>query len=154
MKTILSILGIGLFVFALTPKSSAQLSARRITQKAVNANAAENQALKKALKDPGSTTSQPPAGGVAPANPPQRVITPVVPEKTPEQKAKLLQKTIEFQKKRAEAGSPTSQYDLGMRYLNGDGLEKNPELAKKWLKAAATNGNSQAVKQLEELDKK
>ena len=78
-------------------------------------------------------------------------MTNVVPEKTKEQKDEMLRKTIEFQKKRAEAGAPSAQYDLGMRYLTGDGLEKDPKLARKWLYSSATNGNSQAVKKLKEL---
>lgn len=137
---------------AFTFDASGQVSARRITKRAVDANAAENRALNHALSAPvqqPASTATPPS---APAAIPAPVVTNAVPEKTPEQKAQLLQKTIEFQKKRAAAGAPTAQYDLGMRYLNGDGLEKNPELAQKWLKAAATNGNSQAVKKLKELN--
>jgi TPR repeat protein len=136
-------------VFTIT--ASGQVSARRITKRAVDANAAENRALNHALSTPAqqpAPTATPPR---APAAVPAPVLTNTVPEKTPEQKAQLLQKTIEFQKKRAAAGAPTAQYDLGMRYLNGDGLEKNPELAQKWLKAAAANGNSQAAKKLQEL---
>lgn len=65
-----------------------------------------------------------------------------------------VRKTVEFQKKRAEDGSTTAQYDLGMRYLTGDGVEKDPETARRWLEAAAKAGHSQAAKKLEELGKK
>lgn len=128
----------------LSSSASAQVTARRVTKKITDANAAANQVNQPA----------PPAPVPVPVVAPPKVLTNAVPEKTPEQKAKILQKTIEFQKQRAEAGAPTAQYDLGMRYLNGDGIEKNLELAQKWLHSAATNGNTQAVKKLEELNKK
>ena len=139
-------------VFTIT--ASGQVSARRITKRAVDANAAENRALNHALSTPAQQSAPTATPPRAPAAVPAPVLTNTVPEKTPEQKAQLLQKTIEFQKKRAAAGAPTAQYDLGMRYLNGDGLEKNPELAQKWLQAAATNGNTQATKELQELNRK
>ena len=65
--------------------------------------------------------------------------------------AEITQKIVESQKKESAAGSAVSQYDLGVRYLKGDGVEKNEELALRWLKVAATNGNDQAAKLLGEL---
>ncbi len=76
------------------------------------------------------------------------------PGKTEKEKDELLRKTIEYQKKRAGEGSATSQYDLGMRYLKGDGLDKDLELARKWLTMSADGGNNQAREKLLELDKK
>jgi TPR repeat protein len=38
-----------------------------------------------------------------------------------------------------------------MRYLNGDGVQKDLAAARKWLQAAATNGHTLAPKKLEEL---
>jgi TPR repeat protein len=99
----------------------------------------------------------PPPAAARSAPPTTQVITStnqVTPQKTDEEKAELLKKTIEFQKRRAAEGSATSQYDLGLRYLNGDGLEKNPEEARKWLELSAKGGNNQAKAKLEELDKK
>ena len=78
----------------------------------------------------------------------------VVPGKTDKEKEELVRKTVEYQKQRAEEGSATSQYDLGMRYLKGDGVEKDLELARKWLTKSAEGGNSQAKEKLSDLDKK
>ena len=115
---------------------------------------------------PGSSPSAP-APAAKPASAPVTMIVPTqtntnatnlffnaVPGKTEKEKDELLRKTIDYQKKRAEEGSATSQYDLGMRYLKGDGLEKNLELARKWLTKSADGGNSQAKEKLSNLDKK
>jgi TPR repeat protein len=77
---------------------------------------------------------------------------PVDPEKEKAEKAAAVKRTVEFQKKRAEAGSETAQYDLGMRYLNGDGVEQDLTLARKWLKASAEKGHKFAAKKLAELE--
>jgi hypothetical protein len=68
-------------------------------------------------------------------------------------KEETTQKIVEWQKKEAATGSAISQYDLGVRYLKGDGLEKDEQLALHWLKVAATNGNDQAVKLLSDLSR-
>ncbi len=123
---------------------------------------AQARKLTRRVVNPENTPGRPPQPGTPPppvttAPPPPRspqVVTNVVSEKTKEQKDELLKKTIEFQKKRAEAGAPSAQYDLGTRYLKGDGVEKDLDLAKKWLTLSAKNGNNQAVKKLSELDKK
>ena len=108
----------------------------------------------------------PPAGGsntnaAAPANarpvPPPIIIQappppPPDPEKEKAKNEEVLKHTIEFQKMRAENGSETAQYDLGMRYMNGDGLDKDPVLARKWLSASAKQGNTSAAKKLAELN--
>lgn len=131
---------------------SAKAQARNLTRRVVNP---DNTSVRPSQPGvPAPTPPPPPARPVAPVPHPQAVVTNVVPEKTQEQKDELLRKTVEFQKKRAEAGAPSAQYDLGMRYLKGDGVEKDLDLAKKWLNASATNGNSQAIKKLEELNKK
>ncbi len=49
------------------------------------------------------------------------------------------------QVQRAQAGDPTDQYNLGLRYLTGQGVEKNPDLARRWIQAAATNSNPEAA---------
>ena len=139
----------GLFVliaiFTIDFKADAQ--AQRLTRRIVN----PDHTLKTPNAPSAPAASQVIPSAPTPTQPPQAVV---VPEKTAEQKAELLRKTIEFQKTRAESGAPSAQYDLGMRYLTGDGVEKDSVLAKKWLNASATNGNSQAVKKLEELRKK
>lgn len=61
-------------------------------------------------------------------------------------------RVLEFQLKRAEVGSPTAQYELGIRYLTGKGVEKNLVEARKWLEAAAKQDNVWAKRKLKELD--
>ena len=60
-------------------------------------------------------------------------------------------KIIAFQKKNAADGLPSAQFDLGMRFLTGNGVEKNPATARKWLAAAAKQGHSEAARKLETL---
>ena len=43
---------------------------------------------------------------------------------------------------RAEAGDPIAQYDLGMMYLDGDGVGKDSKEAVKWFRKAADQGNA------------
>jgi TPR repeat protein len=73
--------------------------------------------------------------------------------KTEAEKQEELKRTIAFQQRCAEQGKPTFQYDLGLRYLKGDGVEQNLETARKWLKLAADRGHSGAKKKLEEMEK-
>jgi TPR repeat protein len=105
----------------------------------------------KRLNAPPATTPAPAPAPSAPAKPYRTPLPAVDPVKAQAEKDAQLQRTIEFQKKRAEDGSPTAQYDLGLRYLSGDGVEKDIDLANKWLKAAAKNGNKDAEKKLAEL---
>ena len=88
-----------------------------------------------------------------PSNSPTTSTTVVIQvrERSPAEQQAMMQRAVEFQKQRAAAGSDTAQYDLGVRYLKGDGVEANPEQARYWLERAATNGNSLAVKKLEEI---
>jgi TPR repeat protein len=75
------------------------------------------------------------------------------PEKAREEKEASARKTADFVKQRAEAGSATAQYDLGKRYMTGDGIEKNFTEARKWLEAAAKQGEENATSKLEVLAK-
>jgi len=63
----------------------------------------------------------------------------------------LTTKIIEFQKKRAAEGSPSAQFSLGVRYLNGDGVERNLEKGKVLLEMSAEQGNQQAKEKLKEV---
>ena len=140
-----------IFLLSFLMHGVAHAQARNLTKRIVNPDNTLKTAPQPGLDQaPSAAPANPVAGAARPA----QIVTNTVPEKTKEQKAETLRKTVEFQKKRADAGAPTAQYDLGIRYLTGDGVEKDGELARKWLKAAATNGNSQAVKKLAELDKK
>jgi len=69
------------------------------------------------------------------------------------QREAILKRTIEFQKKRAEQGSAVAQFDLGKRFLTGDGLEQNLQEAKKWFEAAAKQNHAGAAAKLEEVKK-
>jgi len=55
--------------------------------------------------------------------------------------------------KRAEKGEPNAQYQLGMRYVNGEGIGKDPQKAATWLKKAAEQNNPQAQYQLGKMYK-
>ena len=67
-------------------------------------------------------------------------------------KAELDRRVVAFQKKRALEGSPSAQYELGMRYLKGDGVVKDMVTARKWLADAVRGGSTEASKKLTELD--
>jgi TPR repeat protein len=44
----------------------------------------------------------------------------------------------------AEAGNTAAQYNLGLRYRNGDGVLANRAASEKWLRKAAAGRNRQA----------
>jgi len=54
-------------------------------------------------------------------------------------------------KKNAEAGDATAQWDLAVKYGNGDGVPKDFNQAFDWLKKAAANGNPSAQFKLGDL---
>ncbi len=62
------------------------------------------------------------------------------------------QKAFEAQMKRAEQGSSYAQYELAVRYLTGNGVEKDESAGRSWLEEAARNGSSDAVRKLQSLD--
>jgi TPR repeat protein len=101
---------------------------------------------------------QPPANSTLPPGP---TVTPApsVPAaavtnsaKARAEKDAATKRTVEFQRKRAEAGSTSAQYDLGMRHLTGDGVEKNLAEARKWFTAAAKQDHLWSKKKLAELE--
>ena len=47
-----------------------------------------------------------------------------------------------------EPRTPEAMYNLGLRYYNGEGLEKNPYAAVRWFREAAELGNSHAMNSL------
>lgn len=69
---------------------------------------------------------------------------PPVQQLTDEQKRATQSKVIAYQLSQASNGYPSFQYEIGKRFLNGDGVEANRDLALHWLRAACTNGNEQA----------
>jgi hypothetical protein len=85
---------------------------------------------------------------------------PIVPEESDRKKKQKAErdrqnyKTLIWQLERAQAGSPIAMRSIGMRYLTGDGLEKNETKAREWLKKGADGGDSGAIKELARLDAK
>ena len=60
-------------------------------------------------------------------------------------------KTFKLLKSDAEAGSPTAQYDLAKRYLDGRGCVFDTNEAIRWLKLSSSGGNAAAAKRLDEV---
>src|SRR5688500_12253075 len=94
--------------------------------------------LTKRINPPATAPAQPArpvAPGVVPAPPadPAKV-------KAGHDQAEL--KRLEYQKKRAGEGSPIAQFDLGLRYMKGNGVEQNLTEAVKWFELAEKNGNT------------
>ncbi len=112
--------------------------------------------------DPNAAPRRPAAPNPSPL-PPGPVVTPppavpatpaVTGTNTARQTAAQLAaqaRALELLRKRAEAGSASDQYELGMRYLTGRGLQTNPVEAARWLGAAARQDHYWARKKLEEL---
>jgi TPR repeat protein len=57
-----------------------------------------------------------------------------------------------YQRERAQKGNPESQYALGLRYLDGNGVMQSDALAREWLAKASANGNLKARAKLRALD--
>jgi len=90
-----------------------------------------------------------------PALPPlEEVLAPRTPAVRPASQSKddTRRRVLESQFVRAGEGSESAQFDVGMRYLSGDGVAKDADLARTWLTEAALNGHSKAAKKLAELD--
>ena len=69
-------------------------------------------------------------------------------------RARLNHNALMWQLERAQAGSATAMRSIGMRYLTGDGLEKDEVKAREWLKKGAAGGDTAAQKELTRLDAK
>jgi len=92
-----------------------------------------------------------PMGGAMPQA--SRVL--VRPVLTEEQRmarqAELDVRVLAFQQEQARKGSASAQLALGRRYRDGEGVERNFELAGVWLESALGNGASEAKKDLAQL---
>lgn len=77
---------------------------------------------------------------------------PAAKAKSDAEKAEEQQRVIIFQKERAVAGKAWAQYDLGLRYLKGDGVAQDQDAARKWLAAAASQGHEDARQRLRRLN--
>jgi len=102
---------------------------------------------------PASRPAPPPPAAVPSPN---NAAVPAPPPPADAEKAKqeALRKTIEFQKKRAAEGSPSAQYELGLRYLKGDGVDKDEAAGMKLLEESAKQDYTLAKKKIEELKEK
>jgi len=60
-------------------------------------------------------------------------------------------KSVIWWQQAAELGDSSAQSELGYAYLNGNGISRDLELAKKWLTLAADQGNEWAQEGLDEL---
>lgn len=60
---------------------------------------------------------------------------------------------LESQKQNAAKGMPESQYVLGVRYLNGIGVEKDEAKGRELLQKAADQGHAKSRLKLKEIDK-
>jgi TPR repeat protein len=59
-------------------------------------------------------------------------------------------KKLQWETERAEKGSDSMQYTLGMHYLKGEGAPQDLKKARKWLEASAKQNNPDAKKALAE----
>ncbi len=148
MKRVLPICLSAAILLAVGQEVSAQ-SARQLTRRVVP-----------------PSNNPPPGGGASafkPAPAPPAVVpgtnNPAVPAPPPPADAEkarqeTLRKTVEFQKKRAAEGSPSAQYELGVRYLTGDGVETDEAAGLKLLEESAKQDYTLAKKKLEEIKEK
>jgi hypothetical protein len=58
---------------------------------------------------------------------------------------------IKFEQDQAAKGSATYQRRLGLRYIKGNGLEKDPDKGREWLLKAASQGDTEAADELKKL---
>lgn len=105
---------------------------------------------------PQSAVAQPPAAVAAPPTPMVMAPPPAPTEadlaKAAAEKEAADKRLLDFQRQRAEGGSPSAQYELGLRYLTGNGVEVSLAEARRWLAASANQDNSAAQRKLKELD--
>ena len=57
---------------------------------------------------------------------------------------------IEWYRKAADQGDADAQYNIGLCYANGDGLEEDMTMAMEWYRKAAKRGNAEAQRAIEE----
>jgi TPR repeat protein len=99
---------------------------------------------------PASARPAPGAAGAAAAVTSQAPATAADLEQKQMEQSAEEKKKLQWQMERAEKGSDPSQYALGMRYLEGKGVEKDLKKARKWLTESAKQGNADAKKALTE----
>ena len=95
--------------------------------------------------------TNPPPALAAPAPAPLRVFPSPVRAQPSLDKAELDRRVVAFQKQRAADGFSSAQFELGLRYLEGRGVEKDLAIARMWLSLAAKAGEINAQRKLSEL---
>ena len=148
MKRVLAICFSAAVLFAGGPEVSAQ-SARQLTRRVVPPS---NNTPPRSGAPASNPAPAPPA--VVPGTNNTAVPAPPPPADAEKAKQETLRKTIEFQKKRAAEGSPSAQYELGLRYLTGDGVEMDEAAGLKLLEESAKQDYTLAKKKLEQIKEK
>ena len=54
-------------------------------------------------------------------------------------------KVLAYQISQAKKGAAYAQFELGLRYISGNGVETNSTIGRDWISKAAAQGDSQAV---------
>jgi len=87
---------------------------------------------------------------VPPAGVPAAVAT-NAPTKPLTERELAAKKGFDADLQKAKTNNATAQYNLGFRYLNGDGVTADDLEGRKWLQAAAKQGHAAASRTLKEL---
>lgn len=61
------------------------------------------------------------------------------------------QRALPLMQREAELGNPHAQYTLGYMYYYGRGVQQNLDLALKWIRQAAAQGDARALEALSSL---
>lgn len=69
------------------------------------------------------------------------------PSRPPVQSVDPLQRLVS----QAQSGDAYAQFDLGMKYANGEGVKKDPAMAMEWIQKAAGGGDARALVHLARL---
>lgn len=91
-----------------------------------------------------AANSHTPPGTPSPSLQPRRPLAPLPRQSDDETRRKVL----EFQQRRAAEGSAQAQFDMAIRYLEGDGVERNPARGRELLEQSAKGGFEPAAKKL------
>jgi TPR repeat protein len=157
MKAVLLLLCVAAVATAFPVRAQSYYNPRRVTDKAKQAQQQQQKQIQQAVQ-PTPPTPQAPTQQVVPVPPQPRPLPvavpakPVDPEKAAAEKEAAAKRLLAYQKEQAEKGSAVSQFDLGMRYLKGDGVEQDEKLGREWIEKSAKQGNEDAAKKLKELD--
>lgn len=125
-----------------SPRYNSQIAAYQLRQQQLRSQT--NQPPRQA-----TNTVQMPAPRYVPPPPAPKLD----PEKVEAEKKRLDQNTVKWLKLRAEEGSSAAQYNLGVRYLTGEGVEQNIDEARILLRKSADAGEERAQRKLEQLDR-